>query len=167
MKTHVYIREPSGAFTELTPRLAAETLHTFWEEYRLQERNPPCSTSSEPTGSNENPAAQQTHSKPSSTFTPNTAAHSGKDTSASSPNSKRTSPMTAETPDETLDRLGHELAETLHKIGLLCSPLFDAADGVKAELERRGWSPGASEDLASEYLALCLRRLFVDLTSQT
>lgn len=75
--------------------------------------------------------------------------------------------MTAETPDETLERLGYELTETLHKVGMLCAPLFDAADGVKAELERRGWSPGASEGLASEYLALCLRRLFADLTPQT
>ncbi|WP_159031098.1 hypothetical protein [Streptomyces acidiscabies] len=73
--------------------------------------------------------------------------------------------MSPETPDDSLARLGHELAETLHQIGMLCSPLFDAADGVKAELERRGWSPGASEDLASEYLTLCLRRLFSDLTA--
>jgi hypothetical protein len=74
--------------------------------------------------------------------------------------------MSPESPDEALHRLGQELTETLHQVGTLCAPLFDAADGVKAELERRGWSPGASEDLASEYLALCLRRLFADLTTQ-
>lgn len=73
--------------------------------------------------------------------------------------------MTAETPDETLHRLGQQLAETLHQIGTLCAPLFDAADGVRNELERRGWSSAVSEDLAGEYLTLCLRRLFADLTA--
>ncbi|MFJ8935370.1 hypothetical protein ACIRL0_06575 [Streptomyces sp. NPDC102365] len=72
--------------------------------------------------------------------------------------------MTPETPDE-LHRLGIELAHTLHQIGSLCAPLFDAADGVKNELERRGWSPTVSEELAAEYLGLCLRKLFQDLAT--
>ncbi|MGC5565325.1 hypothetical protein ACPYPG_21155 [Streptomyces sp. FR-108] len=72
--------------------------------------------------------------------------------------------MTPETPDE-LHRIGLQLAHTLHQIGSLCEPLFDAADGVKNELERRGWSPTASEELAAEYLTLCLRRLFADLAT--
>jgi hypothetical protein len=70
-----------------------------------------------------------------------------------------------QTPDDPLHRLGQQLAETLHQVGTLCAPLFDAADGVKNELERRGWSPGMAEDLAGEYLTLCLRRLFQDLTT--
>ncbi|MGW5467700.1 hypothetical protein [Streptomyces chartreusis] len=72
--------------------------------------------------------------------------------------------MTAETPDEALHRLGHELSQTLHQIARLLEPIWDAADGVKSTLERRGWSPTASEELAAEYLKLCMKRLFEDLT---
>lgn len=32
------------------------------------------------------------------------------------------------------------------------SPLLDAAEGLKADLERRGWSPTAAEAVALEWL---------------
>ena len=32
------------------------------------------------------------------------------------------------------------------------SPIFDAADGMRADLERRGWSPTASEQIAQAWL---------------
>ncbi|MFB7111740.1 hypothetical protein [Streptomyces sp. NPDC056291] len=73
--------------------------------------------------------------------------------------------MTAETPDETFSRLGHELAQALHQVALLMEPIWDAADGVKSTLERRGWSPTVSEELSAEYLKLCMRRLFEDLSA--
>ncbi len=68
-------------------------------------------------------------------------------------------------PPDTLEELGHRLTETLHQVGALCAPLFDAAEGIRNELDRRGWSPTVSEELAAEYLTLCLRRLFADLAT--
>lgn len=32
------------------------------------------------------------------------------------------------------------------------SPIIDAADGMRADLERRGWSPTASEQVAQAWL---------------
>ncbi|MFD6035737.1 hypothetical protein ACFWHF_14520 [Streptomyces griseoincarnatus] len=71
--------------------------------------------------------------------------------------------MSPEPPDEAFDRLADELSHTLHQIAELLAPIWDAADGVKSILERRGWSPTASEELAAEYLKLCMRKLFASL----
>ena len=32
------------------------------------------------------------------------------------------------------------------------TPIIDAADGIKADMERRGWSPTAAETVALEWL---------------
>ena len=37
------------------------------------------------------------------------------------------------------------------------SPIFDSADGLRADLERRGWSPTASEAAAQEWLLGAIR----------
>lgn len=39
------------------------------------------------------------------------------------------------------------------------TPIFDAADGVKAEMERRGWSPTASEQVALTWLMGALAKV--------
>ncbi|MGA5116867.1 hypothetical protein [Streptomyces pseudogriseolus] len=71
--------------------------------------------------------------------------------------------MSPEPPDEALDQLAAELGSNLHRLAELLAPIWDAADGVKSILERRGWSPTVSEELAAEYLKLCMRKLFASL----
>jgi hypothetical protein len=34
----------------------------------------------------------------------------------------------------------------------LVAPILDAADGMKADMERRGWSPTAAETVALQWL---------------
>ena len=58
------------------------------------------------------------------------------------------------------DKARHDLA-----IGLLAAteqigPLLDAAEGHKAEMERRGWSPTAAETAALEMYLGLLRLAF-------
>lgn len=36
------------------------------------------------------------------------------------------------------------------------APLFEAAEGMKADLERRGWSPTAAETIALQWVQLML-----------
>ncbi|MBA5222235.1 hypothetical protein [Streptomyces griseoaurantiacus] len=71
--------------------------------------------------------------------------------------------MTAETPDEALNRLAADLGNSLHQVAALLGPLWDAADGVRNVLERKGWSPAVAEELAAEYLRLCMKKLFSSL----
>lgn len=40
------------------------------------------------------------------------------------------------------------------------SPLFDAADGMKADLERRGWSPTMAEAIAHQWISLVLNQIW-------
>jgi hypothetical protein len=46
----------------------------------------------------------------------------------------------------------HELATAMLQINEQISPILDAADGMKADMERRGWSPTASESVALQWL---------------
>lgn len=39
-------------------------------------------------------------------------------------------------------------------------PLFDAADGMRADLERRGWSPTKAEQIAHQWLTLVLNQIW-------
>lgn len=39
-------------------------------------------------------------------------------------------------------------------------PMFDTADGMRADLERRGWSPTAAEAMAASWLATGLAALW-------
>lgn len=40
------------------------------------------------------------------------------------------------------------------------SPLFDAAEGMKADLERRGWSPTTAEATAHQWLTLVMNQVW-------
>lgn len=60
------------------------------------------------------------------------------------------------TPDKASDEL---------RVGLLAmteslAPLYEAAEGQRAELERRGWSPSAAETVALRILDGMLTALF-------
>lgn len=45
-----------------------------------------------------------------------------------------------------------DLANSLLELLDSLSPILDAAEGLKADLERRGWSPTAAEAVALEWL---------------
>lgn len=45
-----------------------------------------------------------------------------------------------------------ELATALMDIAEQMSPILDAADGMRHELEGRGWSPTAAEQVALQWL---------------
>jgi hypothetical protein len=50
------------------------------------------------------------------------------------------------------DRARHELGTAMLAITEQMSPILDAADGMRADLERRGWSPTAAETVALQWL---------------
>jgi hypothetical protein len=54
-------------------------------------------------------------------------------------------------PDE-LARQRHELSNALITMSEQLTPIFDTADGMRADLERRGWSPTAAEQVALAWL---------------
>jgi len=45
-----------------------------------------------------------------------------------------------------------ELSSALMQINEQMAPILDAADGMRTDLERRGWSPTASETVALQWL---------------
>lgn len=40
------------------------------------------------------------------------------------------------------------------------APIFDAADGMRADLEKRGWSPAAAEQIAMSWVIGALGAVF-------
>lgn len=54
--------------------------------------------------------------------------------------------------EPTPEQLRHELAVNLLELSEQLTPVIDSADGMKADLERRGWSPTAAEQGALAYL---------------
>ena len=46
----------------------------------------------------------------------------------------------------------HELSNGLLLMAEQMAPIFDAADGMRADLEKRGWSPTAAEQVALAWL---------------
>ena len=56
--------------------------------------------------------------------------------------------MTPNEQAEVKTALSNSLLELLDNL----SPLMDAAEGLKKDLERRGWSPTAAETVALEWL---------------
>lgn len=46
------------------------------------------------------------------------------------------------------DKIRHDLANGLLEMYDTFGPMLDAAEGHKAEMERRGWSPTAAEQAA-------------------
>jgi hypothetical protein len=53
---------------------------------------------------------------------------------------------------EELERMRHELSNVLLIMAEQTAPIFDAADGMRADLEKRGWSPTAAEQVALTWL---------------
>ena len=59
--------------------------------------------------------------------------------------------MTTPSPEE-LARARHELTNGLLAMNEQLTPVFDTADGMRADLEKRGWSPTAAEQVALAWL---------------
>lgn len=59
-----------------------------------------------------------------------------------------------------MSQMARELASTLQEAMEATSPVFDVADGIRADMERRGWSPTAAEVVALEWLQNSLRRMW-------
>lgn len=63
----------------------------------------------------------------------------------------------------TSDRLAQErtqLATELLTLQEQMAPLYDAADGMRAELQTRGWSPTAAEQAALTWLCAAIAAAF-------
>ena len=54
--------------------------------------------------------------------------------------------------EQELDRMRHEMATSLLTMQLQLAPIFDAADGIRADMAKRGWSPTAAEAAALTWL---------------
>lgn len=66
----------------------------------------------------------------------------------------------SETPTPTADEQREAWANGLMEIrATLVTPLFDAADGMKADLLNRGWSPDVVDYLAGAWLAAMLAKV--------
>jgi hypothetical protein len=63
------------------------------------------------------------------------------------------------TPTPTIDEQRAALATTLMDGMSLLAPLFDAADGMRADLLARGWTPQIAEHLAGQWLAAMLAKV--------
>ncbi|MBD0743532.1 hypothetical protein [Streptomyces sp. CBMA152] len=66
-----------------------------------------------------------------------------------------------ELPDRAeLDRMRHELSSHLLMIQEQMTPIYDAADGIRADLNARGWSPTAAEQAALTWLCASIQMSF-------
>ena len=64
--------------------------------------------------------------------------------------------MTMPSPEE-MARMRHDLSNQLLALSEQMSPLFDTADGMRANLEQRGWSPTAAEQVALAWLLAAVK----------
>lgn len=64
--------------------------------------------------------------------------------------------MTTPTPEE-MARMRHEMTNGLLAMNESLAPVFDTADGMRAELEKRGWSPTAAEQVALVWLMSAMK----------
>lgn len=55
-------------------------------------------------------------------------------------------------PQPEADRVRHELANAMLQMTETIAPILDTADGMRADLEQRGWSPTAAEQAAAAWL---------------
>lgn len=58
------------------------------------------------------------------------------------------------------DKIRHDLSIAMLEFGENLAPIIDAADGVKADMERRGWSPTAAETVALTFLTGAFQKVF-------
>ena len=65
--------------------------------------------------------------------------------------------MTMPQPDA--DRMRNELANAMLQMTEMLTPIFDTADGMRADLLARGWSPTAAEASAAAWLTGALHAL--------
>ncbi|MEV6547953.1 hypothetical protein AB0M57_04495 [Streptomyces sp. NPDC051597] len=63
------------------------------------------------------------------------------------------------TPEE-LAKVRHELSTGLLVMQEQMAPVYDAADGIRADLEKRGWSPTAAEQAALTWLCGTIGQFF-------
>jgi hypothetical protein len=63
--------------------------------------------------------------------------------------------MSMPTPEE-LARTRHQLSTGLLAMSEQMAPMFDAADGMRADMEKRGWSPTAAEHVALTWLVAAM-----------
>jgi hypothetical protein len=56
-------------------------------------------------------------------------------------------------PQPEADHRRHVLATVMLQMTEQMTPIFDTADGMRADLESRGWSPTAAEQAAAAWLA--------------
>jgi hypothetical protein len=62
--------------------------------------------------------------------------------------------------EEELAKMRADLANLMLVMRANLTPAFDAADGMRADLEKRGWSPTAAEGMAMTWLT----RVIVNFT---
>ena len=60
-----------------------------------------------------------------------------------------------------------ELASMLMDYTDMLTPIFDAAEGMRADLERRGFSPTAAESVANEWLMSAMRFIWQQQSKAT
>lgn len=53
---------------------------------------------------------------------------------------------------EELARLRQEMASNLLLMSEQMAPMFDAADGIRADMLKRGWSPASAERVSLAWL---------------
>lgn len=54
----------------------------------------------------------------------------------------------------------HALTNAMLEVNENLAPILDAAAGVKADLERRGWSPTAAETVATQWLVGAMSKIW-------
>jgi hypothetical protein len=69
-------------------------------------------------------------------------------------------------PEDANAKIRNEFAAVLLEMTEQLSPLFDAADGVRADMERRGWSPTAAETAALQFLMNSMQLIWAGVGKQ-
>jgi hypothetical protein len=60
-------------------------------------------------------------------------------------------------PDDELDPMRRMVAEACMQTRDLITPILESAEGVKADMVARGWSPGNAETVAATYVQAMLK----------
>lgn len=59
-----------------------------------------------------------------------------------------------------LERMRNELSSMLMMMSEQVAPIFDAAEGMRRDMEQRGWSPTAAEQVALAWLMGAMGMVF-------
>lgn len=60
--------------------------------------------------------------------------------------------MSEQTAPQTVDEIRRQLSTAMLDMAGILTPVYDAADGMRRELRRRGWSPMLAETAAGTWL---------------